>query len=235
MIKSRYFACLLILSFFAATALKAIDANEIVKLSVEKNKLFVFDSLKAWVATGKMINKSGELEIKYSRKLPNCVRMDITNGKEKAVQLFDGSRAWLIQGDSAVAFPNKMISEMMQLATFIEGPLKNFEKKGYALYLKEERKYKGQDCFVLDMSTKQDQNIDVYVDKKNYRIIHSEAVVASGNVSQKIEMNFGTFKKAGAATVPHEIQTIIGEKSNTVKFDKIVLNPKINDKQFEKP
>lgn len=124
---------------------------------------------------------------------------------------------------------------MMQLATFIEGPLKNFEKKGYALYLKEERKYKGQDCFVLDMSTKQDQNIDIYIDKKNYRIIHSEAVVASGNVSQKIEMNFGTFKKAGAATVPHEIQTIIGEKSNTVKFDKIVLNPKINDKQFEKP
>jgi outer membrane lipoprotein-sorting protein len=190
--------------------------------------------------TGKMTMGPGlEAPMTIEMKRPRNARMEFTIQGMTGVQAFDGQQAWGISpmgSQKAEPLPPEMAKDLDNQAD-IDGPLVDYKAKGHQVELVGKEKVEGTDAWKLKVTLKTGDVQYVFLDADSHLEIRNESRRIIRGSEMEIETTIGDYKEAGGVLWPHSIQS--GAKGRPEKqilsFDKIEINPVIDDSRFKMP
>jgi outer membrane lipoprotein-sorting protein len=217
----------------------AQTADELIAKSLEArgglDKLKAIQSIRM---TGRMTMGPMELPMVIEKKRPASFRADITVQGTAAVQAYDGTTAWGISPlgtGQAEALPAEAAKELADQAGL--DPLVDYKARGCQAELLGKEKVEGSDAYKLRL-TKKDGDVEYYfLDADSYLPVRVEAKRTIRGTEIEGEITLGDYKEAGGFLWPYSIQT--GTKGRPEKqdltFEKIEVNPVIDDTRFKMP
>jgi hypothetical protein len=173
-------------------------------------------------------------------KRPNRMRTSFRFGGQTGIQAFDGTRAWGLlpmAGKTEAEYLPEDASREAAEQSDIEGPLVDAAAKGTKLTYVGLEKVLGRDCHKVQATLKSGAMRTFYLDAKSGLEAKSEGRRRAGGDEVVIEtlsqdyrevagLKFPFFLEAGPARRP-ERQRIV--------FEKIEVDPNIDDLRFERP
>lgn len=160
---------------------------------------------------------------------------------------FDGSTSWSTNFMTMKAEKSDSEdSENMkrQAGDFIT-PLLNYDKKGYVLEKIGEDMAEGVNCFKLKLTKKpmleegkEVPNVEFYyIDKENFVPVMVETEITSGEMKGKISQTlYSDYQEVSGVYFPFSMTSRIKDVGGqTIPFDKVEINPTIDEKVFAFP
>jgi hypothetical protein len=190
--------------------------------------------------TGRMTMGPGvEAPITLEMKRPRNTRMEFTVQGQTGVQAYDGKQAWGIPpmgSRKPEPLPDEMARDIDAQAD-LDGPLVDYKAKGHQVELVGREKVDGTDAWKLKLTPKGGDAQYVFFDASSFLEIRNEAHRLVRGQELDIVSTFSDYREAGGVVWPHKIQA--GPKGRTEKqvlsFDKIEVNPQIEDARFKMP
>lgn len=171
---------------------------------------------------------------------PNRLRVDSFSPLRRVTQVYDGSSPpWLSHSESKGGVPQDMSEsdarDFMANADF-DGPLVNFEEKGYSVDYAGEDTLNGRRAYKLLVMNKRDDIFFLWVDAENYETVKRLVYRSSQGKRIAIETWFKDFKEVAGVLQPHRIETSAnGQMLYVMLVDRMIPNPEIDPKQFARP
>lgn len=160
---------------------------------------------------------------------------------------FDGTTSWATNFMTMKAEKSDSEdSENMkrQAGDFIT-PLLNYDKKGYTLEKLGEDVAEGVSCFKLKLTKKpmleegkEVPNVEFYyIDKENFVPVMVETEISSGEMKGKMSQTlFSDYQEVNGVYFPFSMTSRIKDVGGqTIPFDKVEINPAIDEKVFAFP
>jgi hypothetical protein len=191
--------------------------------------------------TGKMTMGQGmEAPMVLEMKRPKSMRMEFTFQGMTGVQAYDGKAGWALMPFGGKKDPEPMSAEDLQEAdenADMDGPLVDYKSKGYTVELVDKEKVEGSDAYKIKVNMKNGNVRYIYLDADTMLEIKSEGKRMVRGSEVEFESTVGDYKEVGGLMIPYSIQASAKghpEKQNIV-FDKIELNPKLDDARYKMP
>jgi len=119
----------------------------------------------------------------------------------------------------------------------LDRPLVDYKAKGYQVELVSKESIEGKDAFKLKVTLKDGQVRYDYVGASSFLELKWQGIVRRNGEEFEAESYFRDYKNVEGLMIPFEIDTEIpgNPVHQKITFDKIELNPAIDDVRFEKP
>ena len=132
---------------------------------------------------------------------PNRLRVESFTPLRRVVQVYDGSGApWIshsgVKGGAALDMSEGEAKDFMANADF-DGPLVNFEAKGYSVDYAGEESIEGRKAFKLLLMDKHDSIFFLWVDAENYEIVKRTVYRAFDGKRVAVDTSFKDFRRGG--------------------------------------
>jgi outer membrane lipoprotein-sorting protein len=235
-------ACLLLLLVSLALTLSAQNVDEIIGKCVEargglkKIKSVQTERMSGQISFGPDTQGTLLLEVKR----PGKIREQLTIGDKSMIRASNGQEGWVIDpfAETSVAQPLAAdeMSNMTQKAD-IDRPLVDYKSKGNQVELVAKEPVEGKDAFKIKVTLKDGQVRYDYIGASSFLELKWEGILRRNGEEFPAVSYFRDYRNVEGLMVPFEIDTeILGNPVHQkITFDKIELNPAINDAQFEKP
>jgi len=239
----KTFACLL-LSGFAAAALSAQTADEVVEKYIQakggRDKIKAVKSLRF---TAKMTMGQG-MEAPVTMELippSHKVRMDFTVQGMTGIQAYDGVTGWQIMPFLGKTDPEPMtaddLKEAKENADLLEGPLYDYKAKGNKVELLGKGDLEGTPVLKLKL-TKKDGDVEtIYLDADSYLELKNESTRTIRGQATDLEATFGNYKQVEGLTMAYTIEQKMkgAPASQVITIDKVEVNADIPASRFDMP
>ena len=198
-------------------------------------------AIKSMRATGKFTGGGGfEALIINENKRPNMVRNEFSLQGMTAVSAYDGKNGWRINPfggkKDAESMGEEELKQIIESAD-IDGPLVNAPAKGVKIEYVGKEDYEGSDVYKLRVTLANGTVQHYYLDTDYYVPIKVETKRMVRGTEVEFEQILGDYKEAGGVFFPFSIES--GPKGSsfhsTVTFEKIEINPAIDDSRFTTP
>ncbi|GAA0871743.1 hypothetical protein GCM10009117_08890 [Gangjinia marincola] len=168
-------------------------------------------------------------------------------GQQFVPQAFDGEMMWTtnFQSMEAEAADKETSDNFKQEAQDMIDTFLNYKEKGYSLELMGEETVEGTEAFKIKVlkkpvmvDGKEVENFSTfYFDKENFVPIMSEQTVKMGpQKGMQTQTIFSDYQEAGDIYYPYSItQKFNGQVGQTIKIEKIEINPDIDEAMFKMP
>jgi outer membrane lipoprotein-sorting protein len=230
--------CTALLSVMA----QAQTADEIVSRYIQKiGGMDKISAIKSMRATGKFSGGGGfEAGIVNENKRPNMVRNDFSLQGMTAISAYDGKNGWKVNPFGGKKDAESMgEDELKQIieAADIDGPLVNAPAKGVKIEYMGKEDYEGSDVYKLRVTLANGTVQHYFLDTEYYVPIKVETKRMVRGTEVEFEQILGNYKEAGGVYFPFSVES--GAKGSsfhsTVTFEKIEINPVIDDSRFTAP
>jgi hypothetical protein len=196
------------------------------------------------------LGRGFEAPVTLERKRPRSARMELTIQGTTSVQAFDGQQAWGMlplpdqRPDARTPFqmgppeplPPEMARDMGNQAD-IDGPLVDYKAKGHQVELVGMEKLDAADVWRLKVTLKSGDVLYELLDAASHLEVGTETRRLIRGSQVEIESRLSDYKEVGGVLWPHTIAA--GPKGRperpTLTFDKIEVNPAIDDGRFKMP
>jgi outer membrane lipoprotein-sorting protein len=227
----------------AAAGASAQTVDEIIAKHVTAvGGMAKLSAVKSVRMTGKITLGPGleaPLVIEYKR--PKNVRVEFTLQGMTGVQAYDGASAWQIMPFQGNKNPEPMSADerkdIEEEADFVEGPLVNYKEKGHKVELLGKDKVEGSDAYKLKVTLKNGDTQYAYLDADTFLEVKSEGKRMVRGTEVETESFSGDYKEVEGLMIPHSLES--GQKGSTqrqrITFDKIEINPAVEDARFKMP
>lgn len=164
------------------------------------------------------------------------MREEVTLNGKSQIRTTNGEVGWGVGPLREVTVPEKVnAQELHNLANSadFEGPLVDYKEKGNRIEFAGVEKVGKQRAYKLVISMKNGENRTDFIDAKTYLELKWQGPV-SGNV---FESYFHDYRKVNGLMFAFEIDSgMLGQPANQkIVFDKIEVNPPLDDGRFGKP
>jgi outer membrane lipoprotein-sorting protein len=173
-------------------------------------------------------------------KRPGKIREELTVGDKTMIRVSDGKDGWMLDpfsetGEVQPLAPDDM-SNTAQKAD-LDRPLVDYKAKGYQVELVSKEPIEGKDAFKLKVTLKDGQVRYDYIGASSFLELKWQGIVRRNGEEFEAESYFRDYKNVEGLMIPFEIDTEIpgNPVHQKITFDKIELNPAIDDARFEKP
>jgi hypothetical protein len=188
------------------------------------------------------------MEFKRSRKM----RLELQFRGQTAIQVFDGSNGWKLR-----PFLNRMEVEpytpeelkMASAQSDLDGFLVDYAAKGTQVELTGTEKVEGRDTYNLKLTMKNGQTIHVWVDAETFLETKVEGQPRRlDGAEHPVEVYYRDYRAVDGLQIPFVLETRVIPVAKTatgmrdtpvppekVIVDKVVVNPKLDEKLFSKP
>jgi hypothetical protein len=244
MICRKTFACLL-LTAFAAAALSAQSADEVVEKYIQaKGGREKIKAVKSARFTGKMTMGQGMGDAPFTMELvppAHKVRIDFTLQGMVGTQAYDGANGWQVMpflGKSdAEAMTGDDLKEIKQNADLVEGPLFNYKDKGNKVEYLGKGDLEGSPVQKLKLTEKDGDVTTIYLDADSGLTLKEETTHTIRGQAVDLETTLGNYKQVGGLTMPYTIETKAkgAPGSQVISLDKIELDVDVPASRFEMP
>ena len=235
---------LLIAAFLGVLSLSAAaqTADEIVSKYVQKiGGMEKLQAIKSMRTTGKFNGGGGfEAVVVSEAKRPNMVRQDFSLQGLSAVNAYDGKNGWKInpfQGKKdAETLGEEELKQIVENSDF-DGPLVNYAAKGNKIEFVGKEEYEGSDVFKLKVTLANGTVKYYFLDTDYYVPIKIETKQINRGTEYESETVLGDYKEAGGVYFPFSVEIGVkgSQNKSSITFEKIEINPAIDDSRFVMP
>ena len=191
--------------------------------------------------SGKMqIGPGMEAPLTIEKKRPGMMRMDFTFQGMTGTTAYDGTTGWQSMPFMGKKDPEPMspddAREVEQQADF-DGPLVDWKAKGHTLELIGKESVEGAETFKLKLTRKSGSAEFYFIDSETWLILKQTAKRTVRGTEIEGESLFSDYKDVGGMLFPHAMTNgIVGsEQKQSMSFDKIEVNPVLDDSRFHMP
>lgn len=186
------------------------------------------------------VNQSG-LEIPFVQyaKRPGKVRIEATLQGLTLIQTFNGTEGWVINPFAGVTTPQPMTEDQLRTMKYqadSDGMLWNWAEKGYKVTLEGKEDMEGTSCYKIKLVTEPGDVFTFYIDADSYIILRQNAKIkVMGNESEN-DTYYSNYSMVEGIAMPGKAETKMnGQLVMTMIFEKMELNPELEDTMFDKP
>jgi outer membrane lipoprotein-sorting protein len=223
----------------------ALSAAQIIERNVAAR-----GGLEAWRAvqtmsfTGKMDaggKENVQLPFVIEMKRPHRSRVEIEFAKDKAIQVYDGTKGWKLR-----PFLNRRDIEPytngeMKAASMeeeLDGPLVDYAAKGTQVEVAGIDKLDGRDAYNLKLTTKNGQTRHLWVDAQTFLEVRIEGVPRRMDGKMRtVQVSMLDYRLVNGLMVPYVLETTVqgGKQPHKMVIDSVQVNPRLEDSLFAKP
>jgi hypothetical protein len=198
-------------------------------------------AIKSMRSTGKLDAPGGfQAVVVQENRRPNFVREDFSIQGFTATNAYDGRQGWKInpfQGKKdAEALGEEELKSIVEDSDF-DGPLINYKEKGNKIEFVDKEDFEGSDVYKLKVTLPSGTIKWYYLDTDYYVPVKVETKHITRGTEIDSETILGDYKEAGGVYFPFSVQSGAKGSSNkaTITFDKIEINPTLDDSRFVMP
>jgi outer membrane lipoprotein-sorting protein len=203
------------------------------------DKLKAIQSIKV---TGTMTVPNGmQLPLTIFVKRPGLIRTEMNLQGNSFVQAFDGVSAWSINpmmGSSEPKQASEAESRNIRNSAdaFLDGPLVDYKTRGAKIEYSGKEDVNGSPAYKLKVTTKQGQEMSVYLDAKTYLEVRSTAKVSQMGQEMEVDTYPGDYKPENGVLLAHTTDSKLnGSIGMKMSMDKIEVNAPMDDSMFKMP
>jgi len=231
---------LLLISAVLSSVAIAQTADEIIAKSVvarggmDKLKAVQSQRLTGHISFGSAVE--GVLTVEMKR--PGKVREELSVNGESLVRTSDGKSGWVVNPFSGKNEPEPLgpdeMGNMAQKAD-IDRPIVDYKTKGNQVELAGKEKVDGKDAYKLKVTLKDGQVRLDYLDCDSYLEVKWEGRLTVEGKGIDAVSFFRDYKPVEGVMYPFLIESDTTDLKQTITFDKIEINPVLDDTRFGKP
>jgi hypothetical protein len=195
-----------------------------------------------------------EVQLPFAMELerPRKMRFELQFKGQTAVQVFDGANGWKLR-----PFLNRLevepyTAEELKLASMqadLDGPLVDYAAKETQIELAGKEKVENRDTYKLKLTMKSGQAIHVWIDAQTFLETKIEGQPKRlDGTDHPVEVYYRDYRPVSGLQIPFVLETKVLPVAKTVLgiadtpvptekviVDKVVVNPKLDEKLFSKP
>ena len=198
-------------------------------------------SVKSLRRTGKFVGGGGfEATVLQENKRSNAVREEFSLLGMTAINAYDGKSGWKIEPwngkKDAEALGEEEMKSIVEDSDF-DGPLVDYQSKGYKVEFAGTDKFEGTDTFKLKITKPNGDIYIYYLDSEFYIPIKIDTRRMVRGAEREYETVLGDYKQVAGWYLPFSIETNVKgsqDKQKTI-YDSIEANVEIADKRFSMP
>jgi hypothetical protein len=197
----------------------------------------------AWTGHVESAGRSGRaVPFLLEQKRPDRTRFEVTVDGQKAIRGFDGAAGWKLRLGSAgrpelQSFTGDEL-RFARGAAGIGGPLMEQAAGGAAVSLAGLQEIEGRRAYALDLRLPSGGASKIWVDAETFLELRydREFVNAQGRTAVS-SVVFGDYRAVEGLQVPFSVRTGTpdGRSRDTLRIERVVLNPRLSDRAFAKP
>ncbi|HET8796752.1 MAG TPA: hypothetical protein VFO89_03635 [Thermoanaerobaculia bacterium] len=230
-------------ALFAALTLHAADltVDEILaRNAAAKGGLEKIHALQSIRMSGTMAYGPMEAPFVVTKKRPESVKIDFTVQGMTASQSYDGTTGWAVTPFLGRKDPEPLSGDDLRLlreqADF-DGPLVDSAKKGHTIELLGSGTIDGTPVYNLRLVTKEGSETLVAIDAASFLEIRIEGRRRVQGQEMETETTIGNYQNVDGLLFAHSIESRVKgtPTAQIITFEKIELNPPVDDAAFRMP
>lgn len=227
---------LMSLPTFAQTVDEIVAGHVKAKGGYEK-----LDSVKSKRQSGKAQFGTIEAPFTIENKRPDMTRTDITVQGKNLIQAYDGKVGWTINPFQGRTDPELMgeddLKDMIEQADIDDDPIVHAKEKGNKIEYSGKEPVEGTDCYKLTVTLKNGDTRYYYLDTDSYLPLKIEQTTMVRGAARETFIIPGDYKEVEGMVFAFSLEQ--GRKGSDQRgkfaFDKIEINPAIDDARFKMP
>jgi len=184
--------------------------------------------------------EDGEGKLTAEWKRPGKFRQELVMSGKTMLRITNGSEGWSLNPFAGDTAPRPLAAEEMSLigeqADF-DKPLVDYKAKGNSVEVMGKEQVEGKDAYKLKLTLKNGAVRYEYIDTGSYLETKWNGKIMNGDKEVEFNTMFRDYKTVDGLQFPFTIDTdtVGSDAKQKIVFDKIDVNPKLDDSQFEKP
>jgi outer membrane lipoprotein-sorting protein len=183
-------------------------------------------------------------------KRPHKSRVEVQFKGQAAIQVYDGVSGWKLRPFLNRRDVESFTSEEAKASSMqseLDGPLVDYAAKGTHIELVAMEKVEDRDTYKLKLTLKSGQITNIWIDANTFLEAKIEGTPRRlDDQDHPVEIYYRDYRSVGGLKIPYVLETrvlnvtpIHGVRttngvSETMAFDKIEINPKLDDSLFSK-
>lgn len=189
--------------------------------------------------TGKVIQSGLEIPFIQYAKRPGKVRLEASIQGLTLIQTFNGTEGWVINPFAGVTTPQPMTEDQLRSIKYqadSDGMLWNWKEKGYTVTLEGQEDMEGTSCYKIKLVTEPGDVFTFWIDADTYILLRQNTkMTVMGNESEN-DTYFSNYSMVEGIAMPGKAESKMqGQLVMTMIFEKMELNPGLEDTIFDKP
>lgn len=201
--------------------------------------------IQSLMLTGR-IQFSPEIEAPITVRIrrPNQIRQDFILQTRTGVRAYDGAVGWQRMpgpGGGPTAIELLRDAELKNIQdeaeSGIDGPLVNYRTRGHRVELAGKQLFEQKECFVIKVTLRSGHVIRQYLDASSYLAIGERITRSINGKDTEIESTIGDYRAIAGVQFAHLFVSGTAEnpRENRVQFEKIIVNPPLDEEIFKVP
>ena len=229
----------LFLSSILTLSASAQSVDEIIAKSlaarggVDKIRTIQSERLTGHISLGPDAEGPFVVEIKRGGKMRQQMTLD---GKPN-IRATDGVSGWALSGDGSMIDLSAGDIRNMAGGADIDGPLVDFQAKGNRVEYTGKEKVNGKDAYKLTVTLKDGQVRNEYIDCETNLGVKWAGKISNAGKDFDVDSLFSDYRKVDGIMFAFQIdsETIGTPYKQKITFDKVEVNPTLDDSLFQKP
>lgn len=187
------------------------------------------------------------MELKRVRKM----RFELQFNGQTALQVYDGTNGWKLRPFLNRREVEPYSTEEMQIASMqpdLDGPLVDYAAKGTSVELEGMEKVADRNTYRLKLTMKDGHALHVWIDAQTFLEVKVEGQPRRlDGTDHPVEVYYRDYRPVSGLQIPFVLETKVLPVARTVLgrdvpvppekiiVDKVVVNPKLDEKRFSKP
>jgi len=221
------------------TAAQIVDKNVAARGGLQAWKAVQTLSLSGKLEAGGTQNT--ELPFALEMKRPRKSRLELKFNGQTAVQVYDGANGWklrpfLNRHQVEPYTPEELKAASMQAD--LDGPLVDYNAKGTKLELTGIQPVEGRQAYNLKLTLKNGQVQHVWVDAQTFLDVKVDGTPRRlDGKYHPVATYLRDFRPVKGLMVPYVLETTVEgvQRTEKIRIESVVVNPKLEDSHFTKP
>jgi outer membrane lipoprotein-sorting protein len=230
-----------IVALFQAHSLFGQTAEEVVAKSIEaRGGLRKIRSVQTLRLTGHITSGGSEGTLLIELKRPGKMREEAGIDGKFMIRTTDGHSGWMLNQFAGQNDPQPLSPEELKAAALqadFDRPIVDYQAKGTKIELVGHEKLEDKDTYKLKVILKDGQVRYDYIGAASFLELKWEGRVVRNGEEFQAEALFRDYRSVDGMMFPFTIDSDTPENPNPQKivFDKVEINPAIDDARFGKP
>ena len=228
---------ILALVFFQFASAQSVD-DIIGKYIDARGGIDKLNSIQSIYFEGTRQMMGSEVLVKVTKVEGKLFRVDFQLGENSGYTIVTPDKGWTyipMRSDKVNEMPAPAL-KAMQSQMDIAGPLVNYKAKGYQATLNGKEAIDGNDAYKIQLTSAEGKVSTYFIDAKTYLLIQSKQTGEAGRngeAAKEVVTTFKDYTDVNGIMFPQTIATDGGMGGGAMTFDKIEINPPVDEKLYK--
>lgn len=235
----RRLAAVLIAGLALPSMTAAQTVEEIIAKNIEaKGGIETLQATKSVRMTGSLESPSAPMPmtITLEAKRPNLMRREMRMGEQSMVSAFDGTTAWVKQGNGPARILSGPEAEQLAQGAEFDSVFLNYKEAGHKVELLGKEQVNGKPAHHLRVTRKEGPVQDYYIDVASGLEVKMSMKTEQAGIELDVDTELSDYRNVDGRMVPFKMRQFTnGKPAGEITFKSVEFNVPLDDAQFEPP